>query len=534
MTPNRIALVLALVTLAGIAWRGRRAARDWHWDDWLGSVVLVGAVVTFWRLAVTAVVGTLTQDWNAARLAPTFSLFYGYDLYYPPDRGPILNNVYGPVAALAFLPAAIFRTPTPAVLAGGVLQDTFVFGALLLFVWRSARGTGDKAEGARHGAQSPVLSPPSSTLVAACGLAACLLMSRYWGPSYWISMVHADGPSLALGLTACALLATRDGVAPSRHALFASALAVVLSLWAKQTAAPLPLALALAVWIGHGRAVALRYVALLAVIGALISACFLVWFGWPMIFNMFVLVSRHGWFRPGATGLAIVVGEFLLDVGELLALCLVLLAVVVRSTRAAHAPLGARPWVAPLLAVVCLLPTGALGANKVGGELSSFHSAYYLIAATTALLVDLVRRRPALHVLAWAFCLLAIAAAWQSGRCTPRASRFTLWQNNQQVAYEFALRHPGEVYFPWAPLASLLAERRLYHFEYGMLDRYIGYHEPTREHLLAFVPSRMRWIAARARIWTFNHFFPDYTVETKIPELPGWIVRSRPAQDETP
>lgn len=513
MTPNRLALALAVLTITWFAWRWRGVARAWGWNDWLGAVVLVAAVVTFWRLVVTMVVGTLTQDWNGARLAPTFALFYGYDLYYPPTRGPILNNVYGPVAALAFLPATIFRTPTPAILAGGALQDTFVFGSLLLFVWRT---------GVRLAADR--------LIVLACGLGACLLMSRYWGPAYWISMVHADGPSLALGLTACTILLTRDGASPTRHALFASALAVVLSVWAKQTAAPLPVALIAALWLGYGRTVAQRYAALLAVVGALVSAVFLVWLGRPMIFNMVELVSHHGWYRPGLGGLAAVTFLMLFNALELLGACIVLL-LFVRSTRSRAAPLRSRSWVAPLLAALFLLPTGALGANKVGGELSSFHSVYYLIAATAALLVDAVHRRPRLRVLGWAFCLLAIAAAWQSGRCTPKPSRFTMWQNNQQVAYEFALRHPGEAYFPWAPLASLLAERRLYHFEYGMMDRYIGGYEPTREHLIAFLPSRMHWIAARARIWTFNHFFPDYTVETKLPELPGWIVRSRPPSD---
>ena len=87
--------------------------------------ILLVAVFTFWRLVVTAVLGTLASDWNGSRLAPTFALLYGYQLYYPATEGPITNHVYGPVAALAYLPATIFRTPTPAILAGGALQVAF-------------------------------------------------------------------------------------------------------------------------------------------------------------------------------------------------------------------------------------------------------------------------------------------------------------------------------------------------------------------------------------------------------------------------
>lgn len=509
MTPTHVAAALAVATVIGLAWRGRDTARSWSWIDWLGGAVLVVAVLTFWRLVVLAVVGMLSSDWNAARLAPTFALLYGYDLYYPATQGPILNNVYGPVAALAFLPVTLLRTPTPAILAGGVLQETFVLGSLGVFVWRSGRALG-----------------VDSALRLAAALGAALLMARYWGSAYWISMIHADGPSLGLGLLACTALLTRAGSAPSARALVASALAVVLCVWAKQTAAPLPLALLMAVWLGHGRVVALRYVALLAAIGALVSATFLLWCGRPMLFNMVELVSRHGWYRPGLKGLASVALAWLFSIRELIA-GTVLLLLAALATRAG-APLRARPWVAPLIAAVLLLPTGALGANKLGGEPSSFHSLYYLIAAATALLVDLARMAAARFIV-WIFCLAGIVAAWHSGRCSPAPSAASIWQNNQQVAYEFALRHPAEAYFPWAPLASLLAEGRLYHFEYGMMDRYIGGFEPTRAHLEAHVPAHLRWVAARARIWTVNHYFSDYTVETSLPELPGWIVRSRPA-----
>lgn len=512
MTVNALALALAAGTAAMLAWLWREQARAWTWAHWLGGLLLLAALYTFWRVFVSAAIGTLTSDWNGARLAPTFALIYGYRLYYPASEGPVLNNVYGPVAALAFLPATVFRTPTPAILAGGVLQVSFVFGSMLAFVWRVAR------------------TPADRLLALACGLAACLIMTRYPGTSYWISMVHPDGPSLALGLLACTALIARDGSAPTTRALWGSAVAAILSCWAKQTAAPLPVALVLAVWLMHGSRIGFRYLVMLAVVGVALSAIFLIWFGEPLLFNMFVLVSRHGWKKPGLAGLASTVWSIVRSSAALFVLLAIGLAanLIPTGRQATTAP---RAWLAPLLAALFLLPTGALGANKLGGEASSFHSLYYLIAALAALFVEAGQRVPAARALGWVFCMLAIIAAWQSGRCAPSASQPPLFQNPNELAYQFALRHPGEAYYPWHPLASLLAEGKLYHFEYGLIDRYMGGSEASQDHFRANLPPRLRWVASRARGWSLTHYLADFSEDTQLPELPGWIVRVRPTDE---
>jgi len=507
MIPTLIALGLAAATIAALAWRWRAAAPRWSGPDRLTAGLLAAAVVTAWLVVVTSVLGMLDSNWNAARLAPSFGLLYGYHLYYPATEGPILNHVCGPVSALAFLPAAIFRTPTPAILAGGALEVAFIFAPLLWFVWRA----GGRA-------------PAERALALACGLAACLLMTRYRATLYWITLLHADGPALALGMLACAALVTRPGAEPTTRALAASATAAVLAPWAKQVEAPVAAALVLGLWILHGRALALRYVAMLAGIGLLVSGAFVAWFGDPLLFNMFRLLNQHPWYTPGITGLLGMLGSLLWDVRGLLALLGIALAVGLLAPVERGRRTG--PWLLPLLAAVCLLPTGALSANKVGGEPYALHSASYLLAAVAALLLDAARRAPATRALAWGFCAIAIAAAWQSGRPLAWAPRPPLWQNDNQLAYEFALRHPGEAYFPWQPLASLLAEGRLYHFEYGMMDRLIGGYAPTPEHVRAELPPQLRWIAAHTRVWTFTNF-PDYGVSTTLPELPGWTVRAR-------
>jgi hypothetical protein len=125
-------------------------------------------------------------------------------------------------------------------------------------------------------------------------------------------------------------------------------------------------------------------------------------------------------------------------------------------------------------------------------------------------------------------CALGVFAAAQIRWCPPLSARAPGRQNNNQVAYDFAMRHPGEAYFPWQPLASLLAEGRLYHFEYGVVDRYLAGYEPTPEHLRADAPPRLRWIAASNGPTLMLRFFPEYSVPTQLAELPGWDVRSQP------
>jgi hypothetical protein len=172
------------------------------------------------------------------------------------------------------------------------------------------------------------------------------------------------------------------------------------------------------------------------------------------------------------------------------------------------------------------VPIGAVSANKLGAHENSFHAVYFLIAAAATLLVDGGRARAG-RLLAYAVCALAIVAASRSGHLDLRTPRPRLWQNDAELAYDFAVRHPGEAYFPWHPLASLLAEGRLYHFDYALIDRFLGGYEPTVAHVRGYVPPGMRWIAARGRVWTLR-YFPEYSQETTLPELPGWTVLMRP------
>lgn len=489
----------AVLLLVSVSDRSDRAA----------TLSLLPAIFSLLLLAETVVLGMVRFDWNAARLMPTFAFAYGYPLYSSELDGPILSSVYGPVSAFAFLPATLFRTPTLAILAAGALEILYVLGPLLGFVHYTA------GRGAR-----------TRPFTFACSIGACLLLARYPGTSYWIWAISPDGPALGLGLLACWALVSPQGVPITSRNLLLSAVATVLACWTKQIDAPLAVALFGFAWFAYGRAKAISYGISLAVGGALVGALFLAWFGWPMVFNMFVMLVRQPWDQPGIAGLAGKLWALTFSLRHLLVLMVIPFAgaLHVRGTQ----PARVRPWMAPLLVAIILLPTGALGANKFGGDYNSFHSVYYLIAAVAVAMVEWARAMRVGQWFCYGFCVLAVVVAWRSERIALWANQPPVLENDAQQAYEFALRHPGEAYFPWQPLSSLLAEGQVYHFEYALIDRSAGGFPPMDAHVRAYLPPRMRWLVTKgSSLRALAHYFPEYSQVVNLPELPGWTALER-------
>jgi hypothetical protein len=79
-------------------------------------------------LILTRILSTPFWEWNAARLAPTFALVKGYQLYYGQNDGAVLNTIYGPVTAITFLPATLFHS-----LNWSVICASFI-GSLIFFL----------------------------------------------------------------------------------------------------------------------------------------------------------------------------------------------------------------------------------------------------------------------------------------------------------------------------------------------------------------------------------------------------------------
>jgi hypothetical protein len=256
------------------------------------------------------------------------------------------------------------------------------------------------------------------------------------------------------------------------------------------------------------------------------------------VFNTVTIVTRQAWLPPGVRGLATVTTT-LVDAAAASAAIVACAALgdflgSPRTGSGWRAWLRTRPWTAPLVVAVALVPTGVLARIKLGGDQNSFYSLYFLAAAAGGALawnggtLERPGWRRAFFGLCLLYCLGNVALTWSAGGYGRWERHVLPFVNRNQEAYEFMRRHPGEAYFPWYPLAGLLAEGSLYHFEYGVFDRFLAGYEPTREHVLAHVPPRMHLLVSQHKPWIL-HDFPDYSDERRSAEMPGWLLFSRPA-----
>jgi hypothetical protein len=409
--------------------------------------------------------------WSACRLAPALGILRGFPLYSPPDHGPINGWLYGPVAALCWLPAALARTPRGALETAEIINLVLLVAPLFLACLLSAE----------TGLEQRVLA-------IWCGVAAAGSLLFFYPTWYMTAVLSADTATAGLGVVACMLLC---GPGPGRRRLSLAAALTAAAFWSKQISAPLGLVQILWLLMSGRGAVIPRYLGLLVIWTAGMGLLFVTLFGaTDMYFNMWVVpASQHlvggwpeAWKRMGAFIL------YALPVG---AICL--LAWVARN-RASPLPDERRSAPILFLAAILLLPVGVLASLKIGADINSVHSYYFLIAAAAAGVTALAAKRPARYApmvvvlagatLAGAFC----EARWRSSLGVSLG-----WDTNE-AAFEFARTRPGEAYFPWDPLATLLAENRYYHFEYGVQDRLYAGLKPTPEQIEEGLPRRLRLI----------------------------------------
>jgi hypothetical protein len=179
---------------------------------------------------------------------------------------------------------------------------------------------------------------------------------------------------------------------------------------------------------------------------------------------------------------------------------------------------------------------------KVGGDVNNFAlTSYFLMLGVTSLVtLVLTSLEPAERLailLCSGICLVVIilnALAASNAATLHQLTRRLAdpSDNSQEMAYRYLRDHPREAYFPWNPLPAVYLEGRLYHFEWGIIDRYLANPDWVDadhvDQMLAHMPEDCRLVAMpEVAKTTFSlRFFEGIAKGAPIPQLPGFQIHN--------
>ena len=484
----------------------------------MGRSIVVGLAGAALALTVWASIPrNLDLPWTSIRLAPAFALAQGLPLYSTPDQPPWVMVGYGPLYPVGYLPCVLAKHPVTAVTAATLLAHLYVFGpaALLCAAFaRRLRAEGDAA--AVHWSVTFLLFALLTHVVPSL--------------TYVTAGVHADAPTLGLFLLACyGVLRADEAGARELQWLLAGGVAAGLSATCKVNL--LAGVAALAVWVfrrwGLKRTLLFLPAAAVAVV---------VVYGWAMSRDGFAAVAlnlrqpgRMPWFTFGELGTLALTGSshefadklrafatfarsFLVDYGA------VALAILLMLPRDKAAPGASAARVIRFFLVIALimLPASIASIAKYGGDVNSRALVSLPLALAAIFTLALVaQRRDRLYALAPHAALLGLSAIV----ALPLGSAPAKWagRNNTTLgeAYAVISADPGRWYFPFDPLAHLLAEGR-FRPNIDVVYSYVTAGSPVNESAFrSALPDRLRYVAVPPSVaeWgvsELNRLIPEY------------------------
>jgi hypothetical protein len=486
----------------------------------------------------------LDGPWNAIRFARAYALAHGLDLYTPVDSGVISGLIYGPTGYLLYAPAALWTSPLAAIGTALLISALATLGPAAVVLW-----------GCRHAPRPhPWVLPLFTVLVL--HFYASAAMAGVW-------TIHTD--AAALGLTCLALYWTLRHPVQKLFSwnLAAGAICAALAVWAKQTTAPVLIVPGLYLFLTGCRRGAAWMWTLTVVAAGLLGVIFGALYGFNDLWlTMFGVPSGHERFFGAPLLEWRLITEFM-EILYLLGIVLVgSIALRSGSELVSADDLRERlPFWRRLSGLVAegsgsvlfcgtglaLFPMAFLGRMKVSGQANNFGLTDYFLALGIALaFLGLAGRdefrqgagRRALDV-SMVFLLAVLGLRTAANLVTSGHALSVRWPPPIQAAYEYARKHPGTTYFPWHPLANLMANGHYDHTAWGVFERELAGFPVSESHLRAELPENLQRIAVigedrlveaiRSRSW--DHFvllwLPEFRCVVSEPELPGWAVLER-------
>lgn len=453
-------VTLGVVAFAVVGWRGagRHAADRPVW-----AALVSGAAVAACLVATSALSGPFSP-WDTTRIAPAIALAHGDSPYAGESSGVILSTMYGPIAALAYLPAAASGDPATATILGRGFAFLFCVCPLAACcrVFQASPGRTWRA---------------SIFLIATFGLLLCPSLR------YSSTFLHADAPALGLSAIACLLAARPSG--PGVRA----AIACILAVMTKQTMATLPAALFAWVWLSSGPRSAFRWAAIVGVTGLSAMAASWAILDWDAVWlNAVKIPGGVPWKGSAPANLVAFAGEMLLHASPIaIALALV----------ASRPPLDLatdRRSRVFLLAALMLAPMAVLGRVKQAGDVNSFSPCLYpllLAAASRAVAIRPLESPRARNVLVAVLGALIVAGSSRLGE----EVRLLAKERPYDAESAYLKAHDGSVYFPWNPAVHLATSGRTAHHLFSAWERGEAGFVVSERHLRSGLPPRSRYVA---------------------------------------
>jgi hypothetical protein len=445
------------------------------------------------------------------RLAPTAALMHGYPVYYPPEQGPALSTIYGPVTVWTYIPAAaLFKSPMNAVRSGTAINMLMYYASAVFLLWVTSTFS-------------------ASASWAGCALAMFALTTFNKTLDSASGLLHADAPAIGWGAIACAFGLLAVSGRAGWYSV-AAGLTAAFSILSKQVMLPLLPVLGIFLLIVCGRCALTLYAASAAgFTAALLALASWSMGGWQaIVYNILYIPTHQPYLRS----------ELIPAIGELadMSAAFGIAAAAAVSIQIMSSPkvgvkdcLRQNPSLLLLGAGLALSTTSILGRIKVVGSVNTLSpSVYFFLAAA---LVELQRlsfpgmdagriaglRRAVVGSILSFFVLVQLPIALYN-LTTPAMP------DRMQAVYTFSQKHPGEIYFPQFPLSVLLGENRLYHFAWGLSDRAEAGRPVSGEYFRRYIPASSTVAAMVDWVWTDEIFrYLGKQVERpELSELPGF------------
>lgn len=419
----------------------------------LGAVLLCfSAWLSFQR--------NLDFAWTSVRLAPAFALTHGYPLFSSAETPPWVMVGYGPLYPVAYLPSTVAATPAAAVAIGTFLAHLYILlPAALLCAASTQRLRRDDSSPGLHW----------SILLLFFALIA------YMAPSltYITTNVHVDAPALGLFLLACysvLKLDETDGGTKARWLLIAGACA---GLSAACKLNLLSASLAFFIWIAwlFGVRAAVRFAVCAAAAFGAVYLLAIARDGFGAVLLNLRLPGRMPWFTLREADSLTLSGSSYDLVDKLRTFLTILsdylrhygiigLAVVLALPAVERTSRSAANMVRFLLFLTLVMLAASIASvGKSGGDVNSRALVTLPLAIAALVAFAALVQQPRRFAIATAYLSIGAAVFIVALSAAANFLRWSVKSTSTMVeAYDAVAKEPGRWYFPFDPLAHLLAE----------------------------------------------------------------------------